>query len=284
MELSGSAAPAPSVDTNLCDGPRPLADVLADYRANGWARVGRLCSEPELEALRARIDAIMLGEVVYPGMFFQRDTDNGSYDDLSFGKGYEGPTLRYRKIEKLEMDPLFLRWIEDPRFYAIAREVVGPKLTLYRALVFNKAAETGGSYLPWHQDGGRFWGLDRDPTLQIWTALDDAPVNGGCIEVLPGSHLRGLATSLGGVVPKHLLEEHRAEERAVRIPARAGEVLLIHNMLWHRSVRSETGKPRRALTACYMDAATRCLRTKRAPRVFFPLFQDASLTSARETT
>ncbi len=58
--------------------------------------------------------------------------------------------------------------------------------------------------LPWHQDGGRFWGLDRDPILQIWTALDDAPVAAGCVEVLPGSHRDGLATPLGGLVPAPL--------------------------------------------------------------------------------
>ena len=60
--------------------------------------------------------------------------------------------------------------------------------------------------LPWHQDGGNFWGLDRDPVLQIWTALDDAPLDGGCVEVVAGTHLAGLATPLGGVVPKDHVE------------------------------------------------------------------------------
>lgn len=50
-------------------------------------------------------------------------------------------------------------------------------LTLYRAILMNKHAG-GGSDLPWHQDGGDFWGLDRDPVLQIWTAMDDAPSTG----------------------------------------------------------------------------------------------------------
>ena len=78
-------------------------------------------------------------------------------------------------------------------------------ITLYRAFLMNKHAG-GGSDLPWHQDGGEFWGLDRDPSLQIWTALDDAPFGGGCVEVLPGTHRGGLATPLGGVVPANKLE------------------------------------------------------------------------------
>src|SRR6185503_17637850 len=119
----------------------------------------------------------------------------------------------------------------------------------------------GGTVLPWHQDGGLFWGLDRDPELQIWTALDDAPVEAGCVEVLPGSH-RGRATELGGKIPDELVARAGADARAVPIPARAGEALLIHNHLWHRSGVNATDAPRRAFSVCYMSAATRCMRTR----------------------
>ena len=64
----------------------------------------------------------------------------------------------------------------------------------------------------------------------------------------------------------------RANERAVAIPVEAGEVVLVHNQLWHRSGRSRTGRRRLAFSVCYMSAATRCLRKKRAPREFFPVF------------
>ncbi len=248
--------------------------IFQDYDRDGYARVGRIAGEETLRELRDRIDAIMLGEVTYPELFFQRDADSGSYDDLTYGKGWEGPTLRYRKVEKLERDPLFLSWIENPIFEAIAKRAYnGDPIAIYRALVFNKAAATGGSDLPFHQDGGTFWGLDREPKLQIWTALDDAPLDGGCLEFVPGSHKKGLATPLGGVVPKNKLEEADAEAHIVREPAVAGEVMLVHNHVWHRSGRSTTGLPRRALTVCFLSGHTKCLRKKRAPRVFFPVFQ-----------
>jgi phytanoyl-CoA hydroxylase len=250
-----------------------LQKTIEAFKRDGYARVGVLCPPATLIELRARIDAIMMGEVAYPGMFFQKDTDTGQYEDLAFGRGYEGPSLNYRKIEKLELDPHYLAWIESEVLRQYVMSLVGDQVVLYRALVFNKAAETGGSHLPWHQDGGKFWGLDREPTLQIWTALDDAPLGGGCLEIVPGSHAAGLATPLGGVVPKHLLEREQPDAKKVFLPARAGEVILIHNHVWHRSSRSTTGKPRRALTVCYMHADTRCLRTKRAPRVFPAVFR-----------
>lgn len=253
--------------------PYDLDAALAHYRAHGYARLGRLLNEPTLVGLRARIDALMLGEITYPGVFFQRDTETGEYDDLAYGRGYEGPSLNYRKVEKLEKDPLFRAWIEGDTARRVCDLVYHAPISIYRALVFNKAAETGGSDLPWHQDGGTFWGLDREPVLQIWTALDDAPEGGGCLEVWSGSHARGLVTPLGGVVPAdHVAAEH-PEQKSVLLPARAGEMILVHNHVWHRSGRSTTGKPRRALTVCYMDAATRCLRKKRAPRSFFRVFE-----------
>jgi hypothetical protein len=249
-----------------------IDEALAHYREHGWARLGRLLDEPTLERLRARADAIMLGEVTYPGLFFQHDSTTGRYDDLEYGKGWTGPSLAYRKVEKLELDPLFWAWItSDVARRVSARVYPGADVTLYRAFLMNKHAG-GGSDLPWHQDGGKFWGLDRDPTLQIWTALDDAGLAGGCVEVVPGTHKEGLATPLGGVVPKDKLGGARAEERALPLPAVAGEVLLIHNHVWHRSARSSAGHARRALSVCYMNAATTCRRQKRAPRTFVRVF------------
>jgi ectoine hydroxylase-related dioxygenase (phytanoyl-CoA dioxygenase family) len=108
--------------------------------------------------------------------------------------------------------------------------------------------------------------------LQIWTALDDAPVEAGAVEVLLGSHRAGLATPLGGVIPEPIVQARGANEACVPVAARAGEVLLLHNHVWHRSLVNRTGKPRRAFSVCYMSADTRCTRKKRAPREFFRVF------------
>lgn len=240
---------------------------------HGWARLGRVLDDEGLAALRQRANAIMLGEVVYPGLFYQLDSASGRYEDVAFGKGWEGPSLAYRKIEKLEKDPLFHAWMENALFERVVRALVASSgdVAVYRAVLFNKA-QAGGSVLPWHQDAGKFWGLDRDPELQIWTALDDAGEEAGCLEVLSGSHRDGLATPLGGLVPQNLVAGRHADDRKVAVPAVAGEALLIHNQLWHRSDKNRSGKPRRAFTVCYMHGATRCLRKKRAPREFARLW------------
>jgi len=248
-----------------------LEGALAELETSGFARLGRVLDDAGIEALRARADDLMQGRVRHEGLFFQHDAESGRYEDLVLREGFVGPSLRYRKLEKLEKDPLFRVWIGNPVFERITRALTPGAVKLYRAVLFNKAAR-GGTTLPWHQDGGVFWGIDREPLVQIWTALDDAPVEAGCLEIVPGTHRAGLTTPLGGVISTYLAEELRAEERRVFVPAKAGEALLIHNHVWHRSGTNETGLPRRAFTVCYLHGETRCVRKRKRPRLFETIF------------
>ncbi|MBZ4419865.1 phytanoyl-CoA dioxygenase family protein [Myxococcus sp. RHSTA-1-4] len=249
-----------------------IAPPLANYTEHGYARLGRVLSDEGLALLRERADDLMLGRVVHEGMFFQPDATTGRYEDAPLGLGWQGPSLDYRKLEKLEKDPCFLAWLENPLFERIARARIPGDIVLYRAILFHKG-QAGGSNLPWHQDGGRLWGLSREPDLQIWTALDDAPEDGGCLEVIPGSHRGGLVTPLGGVIPADAVAAAGAERHAIPLPVRAGESILVHNHVWHRSGRGRPGLRRRAFSACYMGADVHCLRKKKAPRVFPPVFR-----------
>jgi phytanoyl-CoA hydroxylase len=248
-----------------------LALALADLEQHGYARLGRVLSSEGLLALRERADDLMLGRVSYPGLFFQHDALNGKYEDAPIGLGWQGPSLAYRKLEKLEKDPRFCAWLSNPLFERVVRARIPGGVVIYRAILFNKGAH-GGSDIPWHQDGGSLWGLSQEPELQIWTALDDAPREGGCLEFLPGSHVWGLASPLGGVVPSQQVLAAEAARRATAVPVLAGEALLIHNRVWHRSGRNRPGQARRAFSVCYMSDSTRCLRKKRAPREFFRVF------------
>ena len=249
-----------------------LDRVFADFSHHGYARLGHVLSPSGIALLAQRSDDLMMGRKRYADLFFQHDSPSGRYADLSYGKGWVGPSRHYRKLERLELDPLFRAWIENPLFERLARSHLGDAVSLYRAVLWNKAA-SAGTELPWHQDDGNFWGIDRRPSLQIWTAVDDAPLAAGCLRVLPGSHLAGLASPEGGTVQAHTLAQHEAQLKAEAIPVAAGESILIHNHLWHCSGRNATQAPRRALGISYLHAATRCLRRRRAPREFLRLFE-----------
>ncbi len=247
-----------------------LEEAITKYRREGFAHIPAVGDEDTMKALGERARQVMHTQV--EGLFYQRDSDSGRYYDLRFGEGWEGPSDAYRKIEKLELEPLYRAWLENPVFERIVRRVIAGPISIYRAVLFTKAAR-GGSDLPFHQDAGKFWGIDRDPELQIWTAVDDAGLDAGCIEVFPRSHEGGLVTPIGGVVPQDRVAASAAGTKTVPVPAKRGDIILIHNYVWHRSGRNATDAPRRGFTVCYMSAATRCLRTKRAPRQFTEVFK-----------
>ena len=143
MLAPAAQRPATEVTMLLPDAAIDLAQVLAHFAEHGYARLGRLMSDEGLAALRGRADDLMMGRAPGAGMFFQLDTETGSYDDLTFGRGYQGPSLNYRKIEKLEKDDLFLSWLRNAVFQRIAQALVGERVVLYRAVLMNKASSGG---------------------------------------------------------------------------------------------------------------------------------------------
>lgn len=248
-----------------------LTQAITHFQEHGYACLGEVFDHEAIGKLADRANALMMSETPYPGMFFQHDAPTGRYEDLRFNAGWVGPSLHYRKIEKLELDPLFLTWIENPLFERITRALLSEPISLYRSVLWNKAPGAGMA-VPWHQDDGKFWGLTRAPFLQIWTALDDAPLESGCLEVLPGSHLHGLASPEGGTITPASLDDAEAESRSVALPARRGESILVHNHIWHRTGRNRTPSPRRAISLSFLDGETHCKRKRRAPRQFKRLF------------
>jgi phytanoyl-CoA hydroxylase len=87
---------------------------------------------------------------------------------------------------------------------------------------------------------------------------------------VPGSHPRGWASVEGGTITAEQFDV--AGAAGVALPAAAGESILVHNHLWHRTSRNTTAAPRRAVSISYLDAETRCGRKRRAPRRFLSVF------------
>ena len=248
-----------------------LARPIAHFTEHGYAPLGPVLTESAAAELANRAHELMTGDHPYPGLFYQHDSPTGRYEDLQFNAGWVGPSTRYRKLERLEHDPLFADFIENDLFAQIAGSLLGDNVLLYRSVLWNKAP--GGSMAtPWHQDDGKFWGLDRPPVLQIWTALDDAPTDSGCLEVIPGSHKAGLASSEGGTLTDATLERAGAENATVTLPARRGEGILVHNHTWHRTGHNDTSAPRRAVSISLLSGDTRCTRRRREPRQFRRMF------------
>ena len=244
----------------------------ADYERDGFVVLRGVLSAGEVGALNARVDALMDGAVTYGDALLMqldpsaaggggREADYAAAGTATAGQtvGFKGPSRAYRKIGEahagLEVDPLFR---------AVCARVYGAHagVSVYRAMVMAKpeGALGGGSALPWHQDGGDWWGLDRDPLVFAWVALTRASAANGAVQVVRGSHRRGLLSARG-----HTLSDAHVAELVdaappgdvVTVELEAGDAFLCHNWTVHRSGVNTTAEPRRGFSANFVDARTR---------------------------
>ena len=244
-----------------------------EYEREGYLRLGRCLTDDELATIQQRMDEIMLGTapVDYSRMMMQLDRIPGKTDEPGPGsKGHKGATLHYRKIQDLEFDPIFLRYMQKPLFRHICCMVYGADtpVACMRAMFMNKPAAslvgdggkqagqtTGGTRLVWHQD--RWTYFDRDPQITIWTALDPSTIANGCIYIAPRRHHVLInPTHVSGFMTDDQARALVAEAETIPLEMEAGEAVLLHNYLPHSSGVNSTSIARRAFSVCYMDAAT----------------------------
>ena len=234
----------------------------------GYLRLGKLLSANELFDLCSRVNDLMMGEISHGDMEFQLDGQSPGYNGLE--PRTPEPTeksLNYRRIDGLHNDPEFLLYIQHPVFRQITRRYVAERVSVFRSMIMNKPAGLG-TELPWHQDIGEGWGLDQNPTVTVWTSLDAATIDNGCMQIVPGSHKLGILNK-GHYTSDADIETHVASREVVDLTAEAGEAILIHNWLLHRSGINNTTGPRRAFSAAYMDADTVTVETGESFPVIF---------------
>ena len=242
------------------------------YERDGFLPLGKVLNDADLSALQNRIDAIMQGraDVPYDRMLMQVDSETGRYEDAGEqSRGFKGATPNYRKIQDLELDPLFLEYMSRPEFQAICRRVYGAEtpIAAFRAMFMNKPANKG-TRLPWHQD--RWSSLDRDPLITVWTALDPATEANGCVQVIPGSHKFGLLNPAhpSGFVSEEQAEKILQENAPQSLILEPGEAVLLHNWLLHASDVNRSGVSRRAFSVCYMDGRTQTKNGEKYTQIF----------------
>ena len=121
--------------------PPVLSDAeLAAYHEHGYVRLGKVAPDEEIEALCRRIDDIMLGKIRYDNMLMQLCPSAGKPELSKQTKVFKGSTLKYRKVQDLEQDPLFLPYIQHPLFRDITRKIIGEEVSAFRTMFFNKPA------------------------------------------------------------------------------------------------------------------------------------------------
>ena len=126
----------------------------------------------------------------------------------------------------------FARLIVDERVTGVAADIIGPNVQLHHTKAFVKPAEKGSPF-PLHQDAP-FFPHENHSMIAAIIHFDDAPLEKGCLRVVPGSFRNGLMTHLpdGGW---HLDPAVYPVEDATPIPAKAGDALFFSYLTIHGS-------------------------------------------------
>ncbi len=192
---------------------------------------------------------------------------SSTYEDLPFGRrviriyqesgevhaqyfDFSLPQGNVKPDTALWVGPAIFNAITNPRLLDAVESIVGPEI--YSNPVQHvrikppehlvpKDPETGEARLGatnWHQDNGVVLEeADESNILTVWFSLLDAPIESGCLQVIPRSHRDGIRDhcpgGYGGLkIPRSLLEM----DQAIPAPTKRGDVLFLHKRTCHASL------------------------------------------------
>ncbi|SDS67754.1 Phytanoyl-CoA dioxygenase (PhyH) [Friedmanniella luteola] len=225
--------------------PSDLADHAQAYADQGFVLVRGLLSKEEAAELRQETHRLLASLAV------QDDPTWGSAAGVS-----GGAATRLQHLHDAQFySAAYSRLLVDPRFTDVVAAVLGtPNVQLHHTKLFVKPPENGSPF-PLHQDHPFFPHTEHRVGAAIFH-LDDAPVEKGCIRVVPGSHHGG---------PR----EHDPEgsfhlpdvpfDSATAVPAEAGDVIFFSYLTIHGSGVNVSTEARTTWLVQYRDPADRPL-------------------------
>jgi phytanoyl-CoA hydroxylase len=173
------------------------------------------------------------------------------------------------------VSPALNRILRCDAMLDIVAELMDPDISLYHSKLLLKAANDGTA-IPWHQDYA-YWKRDDNRPLMIncQLAIDEATLENGCIQYVPGSHKWGLQEhertkqTFGVFLPGHYHER----EDAVLVEMAPGDGVFFNALVIHGSAANTSGRDRRMNTFAYNvtgNSVTQCreaMRGKGAKRL-----------------
>jgi ectoine hydroxylase-related dioxygenase (phytanoyl-CoA dioxygenase family) len=170
------------------------------------------------------------------------------------------PEFRDNCSALLTYDMAFLNYARDPNILDMVEQLIGPDIALWNMSFFAKPAHNG-KQTPYHQDG-EYWPIRPLATCTVWIAVDDATVENGCMQFIPGSHkAQHLMAHDQKNDPNYTLQQELQpgeydESVAVDLVLEAGQISLHDVYLAHGSAANTSSKSRRGMTLRLMPTTS----------------------------
>ena len=200
-------------------------DQQTFYEENGYLLLPSFIDKGEAASLRAEVHAIAI----------RQGPTNATWSSVAA----QGTVLEHSHDVQFR-SAAFTRLLVDPRLMDVFTSLIGPNVQLHHNKMFIKPPERGSPF-PMHQDYGYFPHRGNSMTAAI-LHLDDAPDAKGCVRVFPGSHKLGPQTAIGS---DHVVDSDRFPlDTAVRVEAKAGDLLVFNYLTVHGSGLNISNEPR----------------------------------------
>jgi non-heme Fe2+,alpha-ketoglutarate-dependent halogenase len=147
----------------------------------------------------------------------------------------------------------------DKRILNAMQEVMGEDLLLLSTHFFCKYPDPEAKkFVAWHQDV-TYWGLEPAEAHTAWIAIDDADVENGCMQAIPGSHKHGIAAHDKSDKEGNLLSINQAipdedvdTSKVVNLELKAGQISIHDGQLYHASNPNTSNRRRCGLTVRFI--------------------------------
>ncbi|WMY94681.1 MAG: phytanoyl-CoA dioxygenase family protein (plasmid) [Arsenophonus sp.] len=145
-----------------------------------------------------------------------------------------------------EMIKIFLHSIKL-QLINIASEFIGMPVRLHKINIISKSAYSDLP-IPCHQDIAY---SENDPyEFSLWLALQDVNIYDGVLEFLPCSHNNKIEPAVDFWAPDFIDKKQNSNEwkkYSIKVPVKAGDIIIFDSKIWHRSDKNISGKYRFAL-------------------------------------
>lgn len=250
-----------------------MSERREQFERDGFLVLPEFASAEACAGLRRAIEGL-LAEADLEALSTVFDTDGQGHDadDYFLDSGAEvrffleperdGGAKRVNKIGHGMHDriPEFDRFSRSPALASLVRELGVAEPLLLQSMVILKPPRVGADVPP-HQDA-TFLYTEPVSVIGFWFALEDASVDNGCLQVLPGAH----RPPLGGLRQRHhrrgretwietLDERPWPEEGWVPLEVSAGTLVVFDGLMPHRSSANRSERSRWAYTIHTIDGA-----------------------------